>query len=105
MAQRENPAAENLTKKRFSFFLAIFLAAGIPILFERVPKIFKVYCVAVNICLYTVYVCIFLELFMQRDDLEHTMETVRMAAPASTIIAEHIFARYIPFIQPSSRHC
>jgi hypothetical protein len=93
MADCDNTPSKNFTKRRFNFFLVMFRAVGIPILFEKVPIMYKVYCAVVNTCLYIFYVSNILELFMQRDDLEHTMDTARAGAPGSAIVTTYTFLR------------
>jgi hypothetical protein len=97
MAERNNSLKGNVTKERFNFFLIIFRTAGIPILFEKVPKFFNIYCLIVNTCVYIFYFSNVLDLFTHREDLRYTMETARAAAPASAIIWTYSFLRYTVF--------
>jgi hypothetical protein len=93
MAERNNSLTGNVTKERFSLFLMVFRAAGIPLLSEKVPILFKIYCAVVNTCVYIFYVSNILDLFMHQDDLRYTMETARAAAPASAIIWTYSYLR------------
>lgn len=95
MAECDNSLLVNATERPFNFFLLIFRAAGIPILLEKVPIFFKLYCVVVNTCVYIFYISNVLDLFSHLEDLEYTMETARAAAPASAIIWIYSFLRYI----------
>jgi hypothetical protein len=81
------------TEKRFRFFLVVFRVSGIPLLFKKVPTLFKLYGTVATFCCYITFVSLVADAFMNTEDLEHTMETVRAVVPAVMIVWIHMFIR------------
>jgi ABC-type Na+ efflux pump permease subunit len=94
MTEHNASAVEQLTHRRFRFFLIVFRVSGIPILYNKVPKLFSLYATVAIFCAYITFVAIVADVFMNMEDLERTMETVRAAFPAAMIIWIQVFIRY-----------
>jgi hypothetical protein len=99
MGKCVNSLIGKAAERPFNFFLLIFRAAGIPIMLEKVPIFFKLYCVVVNTCVYMFFITNILDMFTHVEDLEYTMETARAAAPACTTIWIYSFLRYSTIIR------
>jgi hypothetical protein len=93
MAEHSNTATRQETQKRFRFFLIAFRVAGIPILFNKVPTLFKVYAKVATFCCYVTIMAVVVDMFMNTEDLERTMDTVRVVFPVGMIVWIHIFMR------------
>jgi Ca2+/Na+ antiporter len=93
MAERNASARRHETQRRFRFFLIVFRIAGIPLLFNKVPKLFKLYAAVATFCCYVTFVTLAADMVVNTEDLERTMETVRAVFPAGMIIWTHVFIR------------
>jgi hypothetical protein len=91
--QHNSLAMGHKAEKRFRFFLTVFLVSGVPILFNEIPKFFNLYAAAATFFSYSTFVSLLADLFINTEDLEHTMETCRTLFPAAMIIWIHIFIR------------
>jgi hypothetical protein len=93
MVQHNTSATGHKAEKRFRFFLTAFHVSGVPILFNEIPKFFNLYAAVAKFFCYATFVSLLADLFMNTEDLEHTMETSRAVFPGVMIIWMHIFIR------------
>jgi hypothetical protein len=90
-----NTAAEAAydTKRRFRVFLIMFRVCGVPLLFDKVPTIFRLYSAIAVFCSYVTVVASVTDMLTNKEGLEHTMETARALFPLSMIVWMHAFIR------------
>jgi hypothetical protein len=93
MIERGASAAAQDTQKRFRFFVIVFRMSGVPLLFNKVPRLYKLYAASVIFCCYVTLLTMVADVFINTEDLEHTMETVRAAFPAAMLVWIQAFLR------------
>ncbi|PNF35147.1 hypothetical protein B7P43_G09266 [Cryptotermes secundus] len=94
MAEKFALAAGQETHRCFRLYLTVFRVSGIPLLFNKVPKLFNLYSTVAGLCFCVTFVSMVADIFMKTEGIERTMETVRTAFPMALALSVHIFLRF-----------
>ena len=69
---------DNLHESRFKILLFIFRLGGLPIKLKSVSRINTVYNATMIACFYITSVCLFMDTFVHRHQLEYAMKKLRV---------------------------
>lgn len=93
MAEKFALAAGQETHRCLRLYLTVFRVSGIPLLLNKVPKLFNLYSTVAGLCFCVTFVSMVADIFMNIEGIERTMETVRTAFPMALALSVHIFLR------------
>jgi len=83
----------NLHESRFKILIFVLQQGGIPIKLKPVPKIYTVYSATIIVCYYITTVCLFMDIFVHRRQLDYAMKKLRVFLTFSLALLEHITFR------------
>ena len=83
---RKEKKPKGLSEIRFDSMIFLFRAAGIPLKLKQVPTLYAAYMTTVIICHFSIFVGMFADVYVHRDDLGRAMTSVRLLIPALNII-------------------
>jgi len=83
----------NLHESRFKILLFVFRQGGIPIKLKPVSKIYTVYSATITVCSYITTVCLFMDIFVHRRQLDYAMKKLREFLTFSLALWVHITFR------------
>jgi len=83
----------NLYETRFKILLFVFRQGGLPIKLKAVSKIYTVYSATIIVCFYITTVCLFMDTFVQRRQLDYTMKKLRAFLAFAITVWMHITFR------------
>jgi hypothetical protein len=67
----------NLNDSRFKILLFIFRMGGLPLKLKSESRINAVYSVTIIVCFYITSLCMFMDTFVHRHNLEYAMKKLR----------------------------
>jgi hypothetical protein len=91
----ESIKLKTLTDGRFSSIILLFRLAGIPIHKKKMSIIYALYMRTVIICASTTYLGMFIDVYINRDDLERAMRTIRALLPVTNMMWIYTYCRYV----------
>ena len=83
----------SLSERRFGLIIFLLRSAGIPFKMKKISIIYSVYMTTVIFCGFSTYIGLLLCGYVQRDDLERTMTTIRVLGPATNIMWLYTYYR------------
>jgi hypothetical protein len=85
--------SNNLHESRFKILLFIFRLSGLPFKLQSVSRIYAVYSATIMVCFYTTTVCLFMDTFIHRHQLDYAMKKLRVFLGFSFALWMHISIR------------
>ena len=82
----EAPKLKGLSQGRFGLIILLFRIAGIPFKFKKVSTIYAVYMITVDICSYSTFIGMFVDVYIHWDDLGRAMKTLSVLIPFTNIM-------------------
>ena len=83
----------NLHESRFKILLFIFRMCGFPIKLKTVSIIYTVYSATIMMCFYTTTLCLFMDTFVHRRQLDYAMKKLRTFLGFAIAVWMHISFR------------
>jgi hypothetical protein len=83
----------NLFESRFKILLFIFRQGGVPLKLKSVSRIYTVYSATIMVCFYITAVCLFMDMFVHRRQLNYAMKKLRVFLAFAIAIWMHISFR------------
>ena len=74
---RQETKLKGLSERRFGTMVFLLRMAGIPCKMKKISTIYVIYMITVILCATTTYLGIFVDVYVQRDDLGRAMTTMR----------------------------
>ena len=74
---RQKPILKGLSDSRFSTMIFLLRVAGIPFKMKKISTLYFIYMVTVSLCTATTYLGIFVDEFVNKDDLGRAMTSMR----------------------------
>jgi len=68
----------NPHESRFKILLFIFRLSGLPIKLKTVSRIYTVYSATILVCFYVTTLCLFMDTFVHRHQLDYAMKKLRV---------------------------
>jgi hypothetical protein len=84
-----------LKKSRFGSIIFLLRLAGIPIKTQKVSTIYAIYMRTVIFFSCASFLGTFVDAYIHRDDLEHTIQDVSLLIPMSNNLWIYIYCRYV----------
>ena len=85
--------SKNWHGSRFKIILFIFRLSGLPIKLQPVSRIYKMYCATIMLCFYTTTLCVFMDTFVHRRQMDLAMKKLRAFLPFALAAWMHIRIR------------
>jgi len=76
----------SLSESRFSSVILLFRLAGIPFKMKKKPTLYSIYMITVNICSFSTFLGMFVDLYIYRDNLRHAMTNIRVLIGAMNVV-------------------
>ena len=89
----EGPKLKGLSKSRFSSIVLLLRLAGIPFKINKMSTLYAIYMVTVISCTCTTYVGMFVDVYVNRDDLGHTMTNIRASIGFTNVLWMFFYCR------------
>jgi hypothetical protein len=90
----EGPHGSGLARSRFGTVLFILKLAGIPLNTKSISPVHSAYNTATVVCFYITCVSSFMDILVNKDNLEELMKTIRVFFPFVFVTLIHMFFRY-----------
>jgi hypothetical protein len=91
----------DLSQRRFGTIMLLFKLAGIPLNTHSVSRVQSVYNITSAVCYYVTCVSCFMDLYVNRNNLEDLMRSIRLCLSMIIITMIHTFFRYLKVNQPA----
>jgi len=75
--ERKGIEVKGLSEIRFSRIIFLLRLAGIPFKMKKMPTVYVIYMITVNICSFSTFLGMCADVYTHRDDLGHVMTTFR----------------------------
>jgi len=82
----EETKEERLSEIRFSRIIFFLRLAGIPFKMKKMPTLYKIYMITVNICTYSSIIGMFIDMYIHRNDLVRVMKNLRILAAVTSLV-------------------
>jgi hypothetical protein len=89
----EGQKLKGLSESRFHLNILLFRVAGIPFKMKKISTVYAVYMITVIICSCSTYVGMFVDVYVQRNDLGHAMTTVRALISVTNVVWIFLYCR------------
>ena len=91
----EEQKTKRLLHSRFRSIIFLLRLAGIPLKMKKISIIYTIYIITAIFCTCTTVLGMFVDVCIQRDDLEHVMKNIRMLIPTANNWWIYAYARYV----------
>ena len=82
----DKPKLKGLSESRFGSMIFLLRMAGISLQMKKVSTIYAVYMITVVICSYSTFIGMFVDVYINWDDLGSSMTTVRVLIPFTSVM-------------------
>jgi len=83
----------NPHESRFKILLFIFRQGGLPLKLKSVSRIYTVYSATILVCFYITTVCLFMDMFVHRRQLDYAMKKLRVFLAFAIALWMHVSFR------------
>jgi len=77
---------KGLSEIRFGSTIFLLRMAGIPLKMKKLKPIYTIYMVTVILCSCSAFIGVYVDLYINRDDLGRAMKTMRVLIPLTNIM-------------------
>jgi len=92
-ANASGRTSNNLYESRFKKILFVFRLSGLQIKLQPVSRIYRIYCVIIMVCFYTTTLCVLMDTFVHRRQLDYAMKKLRVFIAFALAVWIHISIR------------
>ena len=89
----EGPKLKELSNSRFGSIIFLLRLSGIPFKMDKMSTLYAIYMVTVISCTCTTYVGMFVDVYVNRDDLGHTMTNIRGSIGYTNVLWMFFYCR------------
>jgi hypothetical protein len=82
----EVPDVKGLSKRRFGSIIFLLRLAGIPFKMKNKSTLYAIYMIIAISSTFTVFVGIFVDVYIHRDDLGHAMTNIRASIAFTDVV-------------------
>ena len=90
---KEVPKLKGLSNSRFSSIIFLLRLAGIPFKMKKMSKPYAIYMVTVISCTCTTYIGMVVDVYVNRDNLGHTMTNIRASIGFTNVLWMFFYCR------------
>jgi len=76
--EKEEQKVKGLSEIRFNWIIFFLRLAGIPFKMKKMPTPYAIDMITMNICTYSTFVSMLVDVYIHRDDLDHVMTKLRV---------------------------
>jgi hypothetical protein len=91
----------DLSQRSFGTILLLFKLAGIPLDTHSVSRFQSVYNITAAVCYYVTCVSCFMDLYVNRNNFEQFIKSIRVCLSMIIVTVTDIFFRYVKLNQPA----
>ena len=91
----ENPKLKGLSESRFGSMIFLFRMAGISLQMKKVSTSYAIYMIIVIICCSSTVIGMFVDVYINWDDLGRAMTTARALFPFANVMWIFSYCRYV----------
>jgi hypothetical protein len=89
----EAPEVKGRSNSRFGSIIFLLRLAGIPFKMKNMSTLYAIYMITVISCFCTTYVGMFLDVYMNRNDLGHVMTNIRVSMGFTNVFWTFFYCR------------
>jgi len=82
----EVPEVKGLSISRFGSIIFLLRLAGIPFKMKKISTLYAIYMVTAISCTCTTFGGMLVDVYINRDDLEHVMTNIRVSIPCTNFL-------------------
>jgi len=83
---KEVPEVKGLSNSRFSWIIFLLRLAGIPFKMKNMSTLYTIYMITVIFCTCSTFVGMFVDVYINRDDLGHVMTNIRVSIGFTNVL-------------------
>jgi hypothetical protein len=91
----EVPKLKGLSNSRFGSIIFLLRMAGIPFKMKKISTIYALYMITVIICSCITYIGMFVDVYINKDELGRTMTNLRVSIPYTNFLFIYFYCRYV----------
>jgi hypothetical protein len=89
----EEPKLKGLSQSRFGSLVFLIRMAGIPVKVKKVSTIYAIYMITMILCGFSMFIGMFVDVYIHWDDLGRAMTTIRVLIPYTNAIWMYFYYR------------
>jgi len=89
----EIPKVKELSNSRFGSIIFLLRLTGIPFKMKKVSALYTVYMITVISCSCTTFVAMFVDVYVNRNDLRHVMKNIRVSIGFTNSLWKFFYCR------------
>jgi len=86
---------KGLSEIRFRWIIFFFRLAGIPLKMKKMSTVYVIYMITVIICTCIMFLGMFVDVYVHRDDLGHTMKNIRVSVAMTSLVWIYFSCRQV----------
>ena len=90
---RKETKLKGLSESRFGSMIFLFIIAGIPIQMKKISTIYDLYMITIITCTFSTFIGMFVDAYIQREDLGRAMTTMRGLIPFTNVMWIYSYCR------------
>ena len=83
---KEVPEVTGLSNSRFSWIIFLLRLAGIPFKMKNMSTLYTIYMITVIFCTCSTFVGMFVDVYINRDNLGHVMTNIRVSIGFTNVL-------------------
>ena len=93
--EREETKVKGLSEIRFSRIIFFLRLAGIPFKMKKMSTLYAIYMITANVCTCSTFLGMFVDVYLHRDDMRHTMTNIRVLTGITCVVWIYFSCRYV----------
>jgi len=89
----EVPKVKRLSNSRFGSIIFLLRLTGIPFQMKKMSTLYAIYMITVISCSCTTFVGMFVDVYVNRDDLRHVMTNIRVSIGFTNALWKFFYCR------------
>ena len=91
----EVPKLKVLSTSRFGSIIFLLRMAGIPFKMKKISTVYAIYMITVIMCSCSNFIGMFVDVYIHREELGHTMTNLRVSIPYTNLLFIYFYCRYV----------
>ena len=92
---------KEMSNSRFGSIIFLLRMGGIPFKMKKISTVYTIYMITIIICSCSACIGMFMDVYIHRDVLEHTMTNLRVSIPYTNLLFIYFYCRYVrPLVLP-----
>jgi hypothetical protein len=82
----EETKVKGLSEIRFKWIIFFLRLAGIPFKMTKMSTLYAIYMITVTVCTFSTFLGMFVDLYLHKDDMRHTMTNIRVLTGVTSVV-------------------